>query len=120
MNYIKKEDADYVKNNGDILVCKYYHGFAYPDGTEAIGDCGSEKIDNKNWDVFHIHYETKDAYYGVPMLGMGLVDCMILKTDTRPFLESEFNYNVGTFGSHTGKLSAKYNIEIKPIVNKFQ
>lgn len=53
------------------------------------------------------------------MLGMGLVNCMILKTDTRPFLKGEFNYKIGIIGSHTGKLSDKYNIEIEPITNKF-
>lgn len=119
MKYINKEDLDYVKNDGDILACKYYHGFAYPNGTEAIGDCGSEKIDNKNWDVFHVQYESKDAYYGIPMLGIGMVDCMILKTDTRSFLKNEFNYKVGMFGSHTGKFTNRYNIKIKPIVDKF-
>lgn len=119
MKYIDKEKSNYVENNGDILACKYYHSFAYPNGIEAIGDCGSKKVNNKNWDVFHIHYETKDAYYGVPMLGMGLINCMILKTDTRPFLEDEFNYNIGMFGSHTKKFIKKYNIHINPIVNKF-
>ena len=120
MEYVKKEKVDYVKNNGDVLACKYYHGFAYPNGKEAIGDCGSKQIDNKNWDVFHVHYETKDAYYGVPMLGMGLMDCMILKEDTRPFLEDEFDYSLGMFGSSTGKFVKEYNIEIKPIINKFK
>lgn len=119
MKYINKEDTAYIKNDGDVLACKFYHGFIYPNGTDAIGDCGSEKIENKNWDVFHVHYETKEAYYGVPMLGMGLINCMILKTDTRPFLENEFNYNVGMFGSHTGKFIEKYNIRIKPTINKF-
>ena len=118
MKYIKKEDTNYVKNDGDILACRYYHKFVYPNGTDAIGDCGAKKINNKNWDVFYINYETKDAYYGVPMLGLGLMDCMILKTDTRSFLKNEFNYKVGIVGSYTGKLSNKYNIEIKPIINK--
>lgn len=118
MRYINKEDSNYIKNNGDILACKYYHEFIYPDGVDAIGDCGSKDVDNKKWDVFHIQYETKDAYYGVPMLGIGLIDCMILKTDTRPFLEDEFNYKVGMFGSYTGKLNDRYNIQIEPVVNK--
>lgn len=118
MKYIDKKESDYVENRGDILACKYYHSFAYPEGTEAIGDCGAKEVDNKNWDVFHVNYETKNAYYGVPMLGMGLVDCMILKTDTRQFLENEFNYEVGMFGAHTGKFRNKYSIKIKPIINK--
>jgi hypothetical protein len=119
MKYIKKEDTSYVKNNGDILACRYYHGFAYPEGTDAIGDCGSKKVDGKEWDVFHVHYETKEAYYGVPMLGMGLIDCMILKSDTRPFLEEETtHYKLGMFGSHTQNFISKFNITIEPIVNK--
>lgn len=119
MKYVEKENVNYIENKGDVLACKYYHSFAYPNGTKAIGDCGSEDVDNKKWDVFHVQYETKDAYYGVPMLGMGLIDCMILKSDTRKFLENEFNYNVGMFGSHTKKFVKDYNIEIEPIVNKF-
>lgn len=118
MKYRKKEETAFIKNTGDVLACRYYHGFAYPDGTDAIGDCGSKKVDNKEWDIFHIQYETPNAYYGVPMLGMGLIDCMILKKDTRPFLKNEFNYNLGMFGSHTGKFIKKFNIEIEPIVSK--
>ena len=119
MKYVNKEDIDYIENNGDVLACRYYHKFIYADGVDAIGDCCSKKIDNKDWDVFHVHYETKDAYYGIPMLGMGLVDCMILKTDTRPFLKSEFNYKVGMVGSDTGKISSQYSIQIEPIINEF-
>ncbi|APF21651.1 hypothetical protein [Clostridium butyricum] len=51
MKYIDKEKSNYIENNGDILACKYYHSFAYPNGIESIGDCGSEKVNNKNWDV---------------------------------------------------------------------
>jgi hypothetical protein len=53
------------------------------------------------------------------MLGMGLVDCMILKTDTRPFPnEDNFNYNLVVKGSHTGKTSNSYIIQIEPITDK--
>ena len=118
MKYIDMKTVKHVENTGDILACKYYHSFAYPDGIEAVGDCGAQKVDNKPWDVFHVQYETKDAYYGTPMLGLGLVNCMILKSDTRPFTDDELNYKVGMFGCHTGKSILKYNVEIKPIVNK--
>ncbi|MGL5149186.1 MAG: hypothetical protein ACRC7N_01265 [Clostridium sp.] len=118
MKYINRKDVEYVENKGDILTSKYYHKFFYPDGADAIGDCCSENIDNKNWDVFHISYETKDAYYGTPMLGMCLIDCMILKEDTRDFLESELNYKVGMVGSHFGNMIRDYNIEIEPVINR--
>lgn len=118
MRYINKEDTGYIENKGDILACKYYHGFMYPEGTEAVGDCGTEKVNNKDWDVFHVNYETKEAYYGVPMLGIGLMDCMILKTDTRTFLDDELNYNLSMSGSFTGKIINKYNVQIEPIINK--
>lgn len=118
MKYIYKKETYYIENHGDILTCKYYYP-VYPDGKESYGHCGSEKVDNKNWDVFHVHYETKDAYYGIPMLGLGLMDCMVLKTDTRPFTDNELDYHVGMFGSHSRKCIQRYNIEIEPIVNKF-
>ena len=108
----------FIKNIGDILACKYYHSFAYPNGINAIGDCGSEKVDSKSWDIFHVHYETEDAYYGVPMLGMGLMDCMILKSDTRPFLSNELEHNIGLFGIHTDTFRRGYNIKIEPVVDK--
>jgi hypothetical protein len=53
------------------------------------------------------------------MLGMGLMDCMILKTDTRPFSNKDnFNYKLAVTGSHTGKISNSFNIQIEPIVGK--
>jgi hypothetical protein len=117
MEYIKREETKFVENKGDVLACRYFHAL-YPNGIEAIGDCEAKEIDSKPWDVFHIYYETKDAYYGTPMLGLGLCDCMILKSDTRPFLENEMNYNVGMYGSHTGKYEISWNVNIVPIVNK--
>lgn len=117
MVYINLEDTLHIKNNGDILCCKYCHK-VFPNGKDAIGDCGSKEVDGKNWDVFHVNYETKDAYYGIPMLGMGLMNCMILKSDTREFLEDELQYKTGMFGSSTGKFIRGYNVQIEPIVNK--
>lgn len=124
MKYINKNKVEFIENKGDILASKYYHSFAYPNGVEAIGDCGAERIDNKEWDVFYVHYETKDAYYGIPMLGMGLMDCMILKSDTRKFSELELQYfngkTLGLKGSHTGKMSPQqWTLNIEPIVDKY-
>ena len=118
MIYINRKDIKHVENKGDILVCKYYHKFAYPNGTNAIGDCGSEKVDSKSWDIFHVHYESEIAYYGTPMLGIGLIECMILKSDTRPFLSNELEHNVGLFGIHTDTFRRGYNIKIEPVVDK--
>jgi hypothetical protein len=119
MKYIKKEETKFVENQGDILACRYFHSFAYPNGDNSIGDCGTINVDGKKWDIFHVHYETKDAYYGIPMLGFGLIDCMILKSDTRPFLSKELkNYKLGMFGSHTRKYVRSWNIDISPIINK--
>lgn len=117
MQYIKRKETSFIENKGDVLACKYYH-IIHADGIDAIGDCGAEEIDGKQWDVFHVQYETKDAYYGTPMLGLCLVECMILKSDTRPFLETELQYNVGMCGSHTGKHIASWNVNIVPIKNK--
>lgn len=119
MRYIAKDELPNIPNIGDVMACRYYHSFAYPDGIDALGDCGSEDADGKHWDIFHIHTETKDAYYGTPMLGMGLANCMILKVDTRPFLESELHHAVGMFGSHTRKMSKAWTVNITPIVSRW-
>lgn len=118
--YVDKEISYYEENQGDVLACRYYHSFVAPDGIDAIGDCGTKKIDNKDWDIFHIQYETEDAYYGTPMLGIGLINCMILKKDTRKFLQEELtDYNVELVGSNTGKFVRNFNIKIEPIVDKY-
>lgn len=111
--YVPKESKVYIENFGDILTSYYYH-IQYPNGIKAIGDCDAKRIDNKDWDIFHIHYETEDAYYGMPMLGIGLMDCMILKSDTRPFLPEEIRqYNLITS-------NGKYEINIRQIENKWK
>ena len=48
MKYINKESVEFVKNYGDVLAGKYYHGFTYPDGVNAIGDCGQKVSTEKN------------------------------------------------------------------------
>lgn len=119
MKYKYKVEVEYIKNSGDVLACRYYHQSFFIDGVDAIGDCGSKDVDGKKWDIFHVKYETEEAYYGVPMLGMGLMNCMILKSDTRPFLEEEKNgYNVGMFGSNSSNFVRDYDIEIEPIISK--
>ena len=117
LRYIKRDDSA-IQNSGDVLACRYYHTIR-PEGWDAIGDCGALEIDGKDWDVFHVRYETKDAYYGIPMLGMGLMDCMILKKDTRPFTKDDkLSYSLGICGILSDNPSHKYDVEIEPIVDK--
>ena len=118
MKYIRKEEVEYIKNHGDVLACRFFHPL-YPNGKKAYGDCGAVRVNGKDWDIFHVHYETKDAYYGIPMLGLGLVDCMILKSDTRPFLPKELKrHRLGMSGIFSEEYTEIWDIDIKPIVNK--
>ena len=80
MRYKKPES--YIENKGDVLASKAYH-IMFPEGRESIGIDGIKEINNKQWEIFWIHKETKDAYYGTPAIGLGLMDCMILKKDSR-------------------------------------
>ena len=86
MKYIKPEN--YIENKGDILACKAYH-IMFPEGRNSICNDGIKEIDNKQWEIFWVNKETEKAYYGTPAEGLGLMDCMILKEDTREFLPEE-------------------------------
>ena len=86
MKYI--EPKNYIENKGDILACKAYHKI-FPKGRESICNNGIKEIDNKQWEIVWIYKETEKAYYGTPAEGLGLIDCMILKEDTREFLPEE-------------------------------
>ena len=53
------------------------------------------------------------------MLGLGLVDCMILKSDTRPFLSKELKrHRLGMGGIFSEEYTEIWDIDIEPIVNK--
>ena len=108
MKYRKLEEGKYIKNTGDILACKYYH-LLFPDGNEAIGSPGIKEIDNKEWEIFWVSKETENAYYGSPAEGLGLADCMILKTDTRAFLPEEIE-------EFKRKLEVEYKKALKEVV----
>ncbi len=119
--YIDIKETNGVENKGDVLACKYYHTL-FPNGIKAISNDGVEDIDNKDWEIFHINYETDDCYYGIPMEGLGLCNCMIYKSDTRPFTKQELeklqNITLGMFGSLTGNDSGmSWKVNIEPIVN---
>ena len=126
MRYINLEDNDIITDNdGVVLCCKYYHKL-FPEGLDSISPSDAIKnVNNKQWEVFYVEHETKDAYYGKPILGLGLIDCLILKKDTRKMSTSEFDYvngrTIGIYGSHTDKdTGRRYKVDVKETVSKWK
>ena len=122
MIYIPLQKTEAIENHGQILACNYSHT-VFPNGIAAISNSGIEPINGRDWEIFNVTHETKDAYYGMPMEGMGLMNCRILKSDTRPFTENELavlsGKTIGIYGSHTDKFSGQsYAISINPIKEK--
>lgn len=121
MKYKKPEN--YIENKGDVLASKAYH-IMFPEGRESICNDGIKPIDNKQWEIFWIHKETEKAYYGTPAEGLGLMDCMILKEDTREFLPEEIKalekqvYSIG--GMFSGEIRQTQKIKINPIQSKWE
>lgn len=121
MKYKKPEN--YIENKGDVLASKTYH-IMFPEGRESICNDGIKPIDNKQWEIFWIHKETEKAYYGTPAEGLGLMDCMILKEDTREFLPEEIKalekqvYSIG--GMFSGEIRQTQKIKINPIQSKWE
>ena len=106
-----KEPKDYKEVEGWVLCKKYTHSF--------VGEL--KAIPNKNiegdYEILVINKETDDAFYGIPLEGMGLINCMALKSDCRPFTEEEWKYWMrerafGMFGSNSGNLSYEYKINL--------
>lgn len=120
--YKKLEEQDYIENEGDVLASYSYH-IMFPEGRDSICNNGIEEVYGKQWEVFYVHYETKDAYYGSPMEGLGLVNVMILKKDTRRFLPEEIEKlergKLGLESAMTGELRHVWNIKINPVVSKW-
>ena len=121
MNY--KEPENYIENKGDILASRAYHPL-FPEGRESISNIGIKNVDNKEWEIYWINKETEEAYYGTPAEGLGLVDCMILKKDTREFLPEEIEelekhvYSLG--GMFSGNTTFKKQVKIEPIKSKWK
>lgn len=121
MNY--KEPENYIENKGDILASRAYHPL-FPEGRESISNIGIKNVDNKEWEIYWINKETEDAYYGTPAEGLGLVNCMILKEDTREFLPEEIEelekhvYSLG--GMFSGNTTFKKQVKIEPIKSKWK
>lgn len=122
MKYKKLEEQNYITNEGDVLASYSYH-IAFPEGRNSICNDGIEEVNGKQWEVFYVNYETKDAYYGSPMEGLGLVKVMILKKDTRQFLPEEIEKlekgKLGLESAMTGELRHVWNIKINPVVSKW-
>lgn len=118
-----KKPKNYIENKGDVLACKAYH-IMFPEGRESICNDGIKSIDNKQWEIFWIHKETEKAYYGTPAEGLGLMDCMILKEDTRDFLPEEIErlekqvYSLE--GMFSGEIIQTQQIKIEPIKSKWR
>lgn len=120
MKYI--EPKNYIENKGDVLACRAYHK-CFPEGRNSICNEGIQEIDNKQWEIFWINKETEKAYYGTPAEGLGLVNCMILKEDTREFLPEEIEKLERQYysmeGVHTGRTKCVQKIKIEPIKSKW-
>ncbi len=107
------EPKDYKEVDGYVLCSKYYH---------KIGEFNAIRNNDieGDWEIMKIDKETKEAFYGMPVEGLGLVNCMILKEDCRAFKEQELNAwqnrIMGIFGSHSDKLSYCYKIEVKDLL----
>lgn len=119
---IYKKPENFIENKGDVLACKAYH-IMFPKGRESICNDGIKPIDNKQWEIFWINKETEKAYYGTPAEGLGLMDCMILKEDTREFLSEEIEalekqvYSIG--GMFSEEIRQTQQIKIEPIKSKW-
>ena len=104
-----KEPINFKKVDGCVLTKRYFHKC---DGEiEAIPNSHIEG----EYEIIQVYKETDDAYYGMPLEGMGLADCMCLKEDCRPFTKKEQKYwgrshVFGMYGSNSGNLSYTYEV----------
>lgn len=115
MEYIEKQKVKTIPNEGYILANKFYHT-VFPKGNKCICNNGIKNIDNKDWEMFYVTEEAKDFYYCNIVEGVGLINCMVLKSDTRKFLPEEIE-NIQKSIFKMGNLKFKIKIEeVKPKV----
>ena len=111
MNYV--EPKDYKEVDGYVLCSRYTHKLGE---FEAIRNADIEG----NFEIMRVDKETKDCFYGMSIEGLGLIDCMILKSDCRAFKDSELEAwskrRIGIYGSHSGKLSYIQEIVVKDLL----
>lgn len=112
MRYV--EPKNYKEVKGYVLCSRFTHK-AF--GTQkAISNSGIEG----DYEIIAVNKETEEAFYGTPLEGLGLIDCMVLKTDCRPFTDEELEYwsekSIGIYGSNTGRLSYTYKINVNDLL----
>lgn len=111
-----KEPKNYKIVKGYVLCSKCFHT------TNENGDYNIIPNDGikGDYEIFRVDKETDDCYYGMPLEGLGLFDCMLPKEFCRPFEEDELkfwqNKKMGMYGSHSGDLSYTYKISINDIM----
>jgi hypothetical protein len=79
---------------------------------------GMEKIDGFDWEPVHINLkgtiDGQDYFWGMPVLGLGLMNVMVPAAHLRPFTDKEKKFwsgrKLGMFGSHSGDLSYTFNM----------
>lgn len=117
MEWVNPEKCEVQKAKGDILCKKFYHKM-YPEGTDGVKNKGIVDVDGYEWEIFHVSKITSDRVWGMPMEGIGLINCMIMKEDTREFLPEELEqlseFNMCMVGSHTGNVSQRWKQSVNP------
>lgn len=110
-----EEPKNYKKVDGYVLCSKYSHKIG------AWKVIPNENIKG-NYEIFIVDKETEDCYYGMPLEGLGLINCMLPKKYCRPFDDEELQAwskrRMGIYGSHSGNLSYTFEVEIKDIMRK--
>lgn len=107
-----------VKDYGHILVSEGVHK-SFP--LQVITTKGIQRIDDKGWELLVVTKESDNYYYCNSVFGLGLMNIMVHKSNTRPFLDSEIDSlsgkKCGMVGSHSGKLSQSFNLNIRPFLD---
>lgn len=76
-NTLRTEDV-----NGYVLCSQYNHcGYMH----NAIPNDGVEG----DYELMYVNKASDDYYYGMPVEGLGMINCMIRKVDCRPFTDNE-------------------------------
>lgn len=110
------EVIDVMYQNAGYVLAK--HVTHKTGSVPILGNTGIEEVDGCKWELFKVYFEANDRYYGMPMEGLGLFDCMIMKSDTRQFTETEAEKfskpkQMVMIGSHSGNESYRFTLDIK-------
>lgn len=88
----------------------------------VYGDCKLDKVDDVDWDLFHVNYvgniEGVTYYWGMFVLGLGAFNVMVPVAWTRDLLPHEreawSKRVLGMYGSHSGNLSYTLQSGVAP------